>query len=471
MNTTYPPVVSVLGHVDHGKTSLLDAIRKTNIASGEHGGITQKIGASSVEIQHDGKKRKITFIDTPGHAAFSHMRGRGARVADIGIFVVYVVDGVMPETKESIEILKQSDAPFVVALTKADTADKNPEKVKQQLAKEEVMVEGYGGDIPVLEVSSKTGLNVKELLDTVLLLYDIKYPLDPKKTQAPLEAVVIESRLDSKAGPKATVVIKNGTIRVKDEVVSGSMKGKVRALINDKGVQVKEASVGDAIEILGFEEVPGVGSVIRLTGENLQNDELKTLEKDMPEGTSLSVILCADTKGSLEAITYSFPEGVYVRMQKTGEVSEADVLLAKSTGSIVLCFNTKIRPDVLKFAMTEKVLLKNYTIIYELLTEVKDALEGKQLAGMEQIFGVAQIQATFPFEKSTVLGIKIIDGRIAKGDKIRIMRDEVPFGESHIVSVRQGKNPTSKVEAGQEAGILISPFLDIHIGDVILSHS
>ncbi len=399
------------------------------------------------------------------------MRGRGARVADIGILVVSIVDGVMPQTKESIELLKRSDTPYVVALTKADTKDKNPEKVKQQLAKEEVMVEGYGGDIPVLEVSSKSGLNIKELLDTVILLYDVKYPLDPKKTQAPLEAVVIESRLDSKAGPKATAVIKNGTIRVKDEVIAGQVKGKIRALINDKAAQVKEASVGDAIEILGFEEVPGVGSIINLSGETSQNEEVSAVEKAMPEGTTLSVILCADTKGSLEAITYSFPQGVYIRLQKTGEVSEADVLLAKSTGSIILCFNTKIRPDVLKFAMTEKVLLKNYTIIYELLTEVKEALEGKQLAGMEQIFGVAQIQATFPFEKSTVLGIKIMDGRIAKGDKIRIMRDEQPFGESHIVSVRQGKNPTSKVEAGQEAGILISPFLDIHIGDVILSHS
>src|SRR5258706_6954371 len=277
MNTTYPPVVSVLGHVDHGKTSLLDAIRKTNIASGEHGGITQKIGASSVEIQHDGKKRKITFIDTPGHAAFSHMRGRGARVADIGILVVSIVDGVMPQTKESIELLKRSDTPYVVALTKADTKDKNPEKVKQQLAKEEVMVEGYGGDIPVLEVSSKSGLNIKGLLDTVILLYDVKYPLDPKKTQTPLEAVVIESKLDSKAGPKATAVIKNGTIRVKDEVIAGQVKGKIRALINDKAAQVKEASVGDAIEILGFEEVPGVGSIINLSGETSQNEKVSAV--------------------------------------------------------------------------------------------------------------------------------------------------------------------------------------------------
>ncbi|MGH7245995.1 MAG: translation initiation factor IF-2 [Candidatus Levyibacteriota bacterium] len=471
----YPPVVSVLGHVDHGKTSLLDAIRKTSVANREHGGITQKIGASSVEIVHDGQKQRITFIDTPGHEAFSNMRGRGAQVADIGILVVSAVDGVMPQTKESIELLKNAGIPFIVALTKSDLLDKNIEKVKQQLAKEEILLEGYGGDVPVIEVSAKTNTNVKELLDLILLVQEMKQPEKVVSETNPLLAIVIESKLDPKTGSKATIVVKDGTMSVKDDVIAGTVSGRIRALMTDEGALVKSATVGDAIEVLGFEGVPPVGSVVKKSLTEQMNQEQvveKPKEKLIDEAVdTLSLILCADTQGALEAIMYALPEKIRLMAKKTGEISEADVLMAKSTGAIILCFNTKIRPDVAKFALTEKVLLKNYAIIYELLDELKEVMEGKALAGLEQIFGTAKIQASFPFEKTQVLGIKVMDGRVARGDKVRLMRGEETIGESTLVSLRQGKETTSKIEKGQEGGVLISPFLDFRVGDVIISHS
>lgn len=470
INNAIPPVVSVLGHVDHGKTTLLDAIRKSNVAGREHGGITQKIGASSIVITHDGKPRKITFVDTPGHETFANMRSRGAQVADIAILVVSAVDGVMPQTKESIQLIQAAGIPYVVAFTKADLPEKNIDKIKQQLAQANVLVEGYGGDVPTIEVSAKAGTNVQELLDLVLLLFEMKQTNAPKIEDTTLRAVVIESRLDPKVGARASVVVKNGTLQVKDEIVAESVTGKVRALITETGASVQEIGVGDAAEVLGFEKVPPVGSIVKRKGEAAVVVAKEEAASAVREG-SLPLILCADTQGSLEALVTSLPEGVQLMRQKTGEISEADVLYAKSVGAIILSFNVKIRTDVVNLARIEKVLVKNYTIIYELLDELGDVMEGKRLAEMEQIYGVAQIQATFPFEKSTVLGLQVMDGRVAKGDKIRIMRDETAIGESSIVSLRQGKNQTSKVEAPNECGILISPLLDFQVGDVILSHS
>ncbi|HYK08011.1 MAG TPA: translation initiation factor IF-2 [Candidatus Eisenbacteria bacterium] len=474
---TFAPVVSVLGHVDHGKTTLLDAIRKSSVAAREHGGITQKIGASSVEIATDSGKRKITLVDTPGHAAFSAMRGRGARVADVGILVVAANDGIMPQTKESIQILKNAGIPFIVAFTKADLPDINTEKVKQQLLKEEVMIDSLGGDVPSLEVSAKTGKNIKELLDLVALVFDMHYT-DEKMTgkvgeDQPLEAVVIESKLDPKSGAKATVVVKNGTLTVKDMVVVGSAKGKVRALISDTGAQLPKATIGEGVEILGFETVPPVGGIVRKQGEEAGDLVAAPVvaKKLTDEETVLSLILVADTQGSLEALLHSLPEGIRVILSKTGDVSEADIIMAKQVGAFVLTFNIKLKPDVIKFAIQEKVLLKNYGIIYELLDELRDAKDGKVLSGMEQVYGGAQILASFPFEKSLVLGIRVVEGRIAKGDKIRLTRDDIVIGESSIVSLRKGKEIASKAEKNEEAGIIISPQLDFLVGDVIISHS
>lgn len=478
----FPPVVAVLGHVDHGKTTLLDAIRKSSIADREKGGITQKIGASAIEINHEGTKRWITFIDTPGHEAFTQMRGRGAQVADIALLIVAATEGVKPQTRESIQVIQESKTPYIVVLTKADLPTKNSEKVKQELLKENIQLEGYGGETPVIEVSAKSNMNIKELLDLVLLMFDMHKPQDYKEkisNDAPLSAVVIESKLDNRAGAKATVIIKNGQLKVREEVQVEGQIFKIRTLFNTLGKPVQSAGVGEAVEILGFTEVPRVGSLIT----DKEHAEALTPEKEAPllkkdlfykreeAHKGISVILVADTQGSLEAITSAFPEGIKIIQKKTGEVSEADVLLAKSTGSILLSFNTKIRPELQTLAFAEKVLLRNYDIIYELLDEVEDALEGKLQSQMEQVYGTAKILAKFPFEKTFAFGISVLEGRIARGDHLRIMRGDDVIGETTLTSLRIGKNTTSKVEKGNEAGIVPTNPLDIQVGDMIISHS
>lgn len=465
---TLKPVVTVLGHVDHGKTSLLDTIRKTNIVSKEHGGITQKIGASQVEVEHEGKIRKITFIDTPGHEAFMQMRGRGAKVADIGLLVVSSVDGVMPQTRESIKILKDSNIPYIVVLTKSDVPEKNVEKVKGQLLKEEVLIEGKGGDVPVIEVSAKTGQNIKELLDLILLVSD----MHPIQTVSQFKGVVIESKLDSKAGPKATLVVKGGKVSLRDELVSDKVSGRVRTLINDKGEQLKEAEVGDAVEILGFEDVPVVGSIVRKKGEKADEATSETGSvKAFREGSEnlLRVVIVADSYGSLEAITAKVEEKINVVSQKTGEVTPADVDFAKSVGAIILGFNAKIAPNVEKLAREEKIIFRNYNLIYEMIDEIEDFLEGKRLSLEPKILGRAKILALFPFDKKKIMGISVLEGRIAKGDKVQVVREESLIGEGTIVSVRQGKEQTSKVEKGGEAGILLSNEFDFRVGDMVIS--
>lgn len=474
---TFPPVVAVLGHVDHGKTSLLDAIRKTNIVAREHGGITQKIGASQIETLHDGQQRKITFIDTPGHEAFSKMRSRGAQAADIGLLVVAATDGVMPQTKEAIQLLKEAKIPFIAVITKADLPEKNVEKVKQQLLREEVLLEGLGGDVPYIEVSAKAGKNIKELLDLILLVFSMREGKS-ETNDAPLQAIVIESKLDQKSGVKVTVVVKNGSISLRDDLLSEGVNARVRALVNDKGEQLQQIGVGDAAEVLGFTKVPPVGALVSKKGQEGAIQASQDVVVDAPAAAYaphlaenvISIILSADTLGSLEAIVQALPADIKIITQKSGEISEADVLLGKSTGAFVIGFNIKIRPEVMHLARQEKVLMKNYTIIYELLDELNDALEGKQLAMEEKIYGEAQILASFPYEKTVVAGIRVLEGRIAKGDKARIVRGETVVGESVITSLRQGKNTLSKLEKGLEGGIVLSPALDFTIGDMVVCH-
>lgn len=466
----YPPVVSVLGHVDHGKTTLLDAIRKTDVAVREHGGITQRIGASRVETMYEGHKRAITFVDTPGHEAFAKMRSRGAQVADIGLLIISAMDGIMPQTRESIKLLQEAKIPFIVVLTKIDLPEANPQKIKQQLVKEAVMAEGLGGDVPVIEVSAKTGKNIKELLDLIFLVSAMQ-GVSKVSSEDPLCAIVIESKLDQKAGPKATIVVKKGTIQIKDQLQCEGITVSVRTIINDKGQHIQSAAVGEAVEILGFEKVPPVGEIIETVNSTKEvvNSTKETVETvHHVDQTKLSVILYADTQGSLEAITLALPKEVSVIAAKTGDVMSADVLLAKSTGAIVIGFNIKITPDILQLARTEKILVKNYSIIYQLLQELQDAAEGKMLAAQEEILGETQVLASFPFEKTKVLGVKVLDGRIARGDKVRLIRGEETVGESTVTSVRRGKEQISKIEKGSEGGIILTPFLDFTIGDMIL---
>lgn len=482
----FPPVVAVLGHVDHGKTTLLDAIRKTSVADREKGGITQKIGASEIEIVHDGQKRKITFIDTPGHEAFTKMRGRGATAADIALLIISLADSVKPQTQESIKILQESKTPFIVVLTKSDLEGVFPEKSKKDLAKEGIMLEGYGGDVPVIEVSAKTGSKIQELLDLILLMFDMHKSPDYDKeisSSKPFQAIVIEAKLDSRTGPKATIIVKNGSIKARDVLKNDGQVFKVRTIMNDLGKPVDGATVGDAVELLGFEKVPTVGSLV--THESVPTEgaaEKDTASAQAPRSKEavyireeahkgLSVILVADTQGSLEAIVNALPEGIKLVAQKTGEVSDADIILAKSTNAIILSFNTKIKPEIATLARSEKVLLRNYEIIYELLDEIHDAQEGKLQSQLEQVFGKAKILQKFPYEKTFAFGISVTEGRIAKGDRVRILRGEEVLGETTIASLRIGKDPTSKVESGKEAGTVLANPLDTRVGDVILSHS
>ena len=478
----YPPVVAVVGHVDHGKTTLLDTIRKTNVAVGEHGGITQKIGASEIEVLHDGQKRKITFIDTPGHEAFHRMRGRGIQAADIGLLVVSVIDGVKPQTIESIKLLKDSQLPFIVVLTKSDDPNKLPDKVKKQLSDNQVMLEGYGGETPVIEVSAKENTNIKELLDLILLVYEVKkhanfYPFTSKGN---FMGIVIESNKDQRSGPKATLVVKNGVLKVREEIYAEEAKGKVRNLISASGKSLKEASVGEAVEVLGFETVPAVGSVVSHSKDMIEKLAYRQEEKleqkvvspfEDEDDHMLSVVLCADSRGSIEAVENSVSDRVKFISKKTGDIDASDILFAKSTGSIVLGFNVKLKPEIANLARTEKVLIKTYSIIYEMIDELEEFVQGKLDALKEEIMGVAKILASFPFDKTKVCGIKVQEGRVAKGDKVRVLRNEEVLGESRIQSVRKGKDQTSKIDQGEEGGVILSPFLDFTIGDMLISHS
>ena len=500
-SASVPPVVVVVGHVDHGKTTLLDTIRKSNIAQGEYGGITQRIGASKIEFINEGEKRAITFIDTPGHEAFSNMRGRGVMAADIGLLVVSSVDGVMPQTKESINFLKEADTPFIVVLTKSDLPQKNPEKVKRELLKAGVILEGYGGNVPVIKVSAKTNTNIKELLSLILLVFEMKNEGLDNLGKGEFKGVVIESKRDQRIGPVSTVVIKNGTLSVRDEISADEIHGRVKSLTDTLGKRVDRATIGEAVEVLGFEKVPRVGSVVlkkgfgaevahknfrvhsagmipsdqKAGGANTNSENFVSSSRQIgspaeEENPLLSIIICADTLGSLEAIVNALPSQINIVFQKTGDISPADLLLAKSVGAIVLGFNIKIKPEIMKLAKTEKVLAKNYSLIYELIDEISDVLEGRELSLVEEILGRAKIIAQFPFEKTKVIGVAILEGRMAKGDKIRLVRKDEVIGESTILSLRQGKNSISKVEKGNEAGIIISPFLDFTIGDMVISH-
>lgn len=474
----FPPVVAVLGHVDHGKTTLLDAIRKSSVANREFGGITQAIGASSVEIVFDGQKRRITFIDTPGHEAFSNMRSRGAQAADIGLLIVSSVDGVMPQTRESIQLLKEAEIPFIVVLTMSDLPGKNLEKVKQQIIRENIILEGYGGDVPVIDVSAKTDHNIRELLDLILLVSDMKGVNELADAEGQFKAIVIESKRDLRIGPKSTIIIKNGTIHIREELQCEGKVFRVRTVINDLGKPMQTATIGDGVELLGPEEVLPVGGIV--TDKNIQftakdqpadfNSTEEFVYHKPKDSEGLTVIITADTQGSLEAILATLPKGITIVSSKTGEITENDVLRAKATNAIVLSFNTKIRSEVEKLAFVEKVLVKSYKIIYEMLDEIADVLEGKRQMNVEHILGKAKILARFPFEKTHAFGISLLEGRIARNDRVRIMRGENVIGETTIQSLRVGKNSESKVTKG-EAGLVLAHDLDITIGDMILSVS
>lgn len=467
-----PPVVTVLGHVDSGKTTLLDTIRKTNIAQRESGGITQKIGAYQIETVYNKTKRKITFIDTPGHEAFLKMRGRGVLAADIALLVVASDDGVMPQTEESIKHIKDANIPFIVVLTKADAPASDAAKVKNQLLKKGVSLEGLGGDVPVISVSAKTGSGIAELLDLILLVFELH--AITKDETSPFQGIVIESRLDHASGPRITLIVKNGKVRVGEAIFFDFGKAKVRALISYDQKNLKEAFPGDPVEILGFSSVIPVGVLISTIEKTEPQNTLAQAPQQSIEEKILSIILKADTEGSLEAIVSAFPSTVHIMEKGTGKITDGDILLAKTTGAIVVGFNTQVTSSALRLAETEHVIIKTYAIIYELLSEITDVLEnlksGKDKA-FEEVVGKAEIIGSFPYDKKLVLGVKVTDGFMRKGAKIALVRKGEEIGRATIVSLRQEKEDKGRIEKNQKCGVLLSHSLDFVLGDMLISYS
>lgn len=480
------PVVTVLGHVDHGKTTLLDAIRKTNIAAREAGGITQRIGAYSVQVGQNTKLkelRTITFIDTPGHEAFAKMRSRGASVSDIAILVVAANDGVMPQTKESIQHIKSAKIPYIVAATKIDLAEANLEKMKQQLTKADVKLEEYGGDVPLVPISAKTGKGIDKLLEMILLIAELAEIKADGNGQ--FKGVVIEAGLDKGKGPVITLIVKSGSLKKGDSIVtSEGNEAKVRVMFDEFGKEVTMAIPGKPVELLGLSKVPDVGTiiyrkdqeVIEIAPQKKLEIPPKTVALEIPPAEEIAVqklkiVLKTDNVGSLEAIGESIKskENVTIIASGTGSISESDVMLAKSSGAIIIGFGVKPPQQVVKLAQSEKVMMKLYTIIYEMLEEIDEVAEALQSGGLEEVLGEGRIIAIFEMKGEKIAGIKVISGRIAKGDKVKIVRENKEIGRTKIKSLRHGKEDITKAEQGSEAGASMAQKLDFLANDSIIA--
>ncbi len=466
-----PPIVAVLGHVDHGKTTLLDTIRKTNVAAREHGGITQKIGAYQAQ--------GITFIDTPGHEAFSKMRSRGASVADIVFLVVAADDSVKPQTKESIDQIKASGASMIVVINKIDMPGALPDKVKSDLAKHGVQVEGFGGDVPVALISAKSGKGVPELLELTGLVAQLR-GLD-NQPQAPLEAVVIETRVDKGKGMVATVIVKKGTLKFGTMLFEAAKQvARVRAMFDENGKGVPLAGPAKPVEVLGFTRLPSVGAVLRTEEMEekpvaIKKEEISSLPDwlrpvEEQEGQKLNIILKADTAGSLEAIIAALNAKIKVVHAAVGDISDADVLTAKAAKAFIVGFNVKCPTAVEKLAVTEKVVFRTYTVIYELLDELTDVVSGmKEVLASERELGRGEIIAEFPYEKTRIAGTRVTAGRLARGDSVKIMRQDAEIARGKIKSIRKGRQDATKVEEKAECGILFDKKLDFALGDAIIA--
>ena len=475
----FPPVVSVVGHVDHGKTTLLDTIRKSSIAAREKGGITQKIGASQIEVTHEGSKRLITFIDTPGHEAFASMRSNGVSASDIVLLIIAADDGIKPQTLESIQKIKESKLPYIVVITKMDAHGAQVDRVKQSLLKEEIMLEDFGGQVPSIQVSAKTNQNIDALLDLILLVYDVS-PIE-KDAKADFMGVIIDSKLDKRRGVTASIIVKQGMVEVGARAhTAGRLVGKFRALFDTALKPIKTAKPGDAIEVLGFEDVLPTGTIL-FTKETemlpvvvsqavavapMQDLAVFFGEKSID---TVRIVLKTETSGELEAIRENLPEKAEIAYGGQGEISSSDILMAKDLGAIVVGFNVPITRDAEMLARTEKVFHRLYTIIYELLDEIKEAIEGLGESKVEAI-GEATILAKFEGERAPILGIKVTEGRIAVNDSITIYKGDTVIGTAKIVTLHKGKQEAQTATKNVECGIQILPLVDFSVGDVIISH-
>lgn len=464
---TRPPIVAVLGHVDHGKTTLLDAIRKTNVAGGEHGGITQQIGAYQIEVDTKEGKRKITFIDTPGHEAFSKMRSRGAAVTDLVVLVVDAVKGVQPQTEESLNHIKEAGVPFIVAATKMDLPGANVERVKKHLAKIEILTEGYGGEVVVVPVSATAKTGINELLEVILLVSEMEGLKGGKDD--PFKGIIIESKLDNKRGSLATILIKQGVMRRGDDVYLGEEKERIRAMFDEYGKEVTEAYPAKPVEVLGFKKVPPVGAIITKEKTSVRPVEIKRSTELDPDQKQLIIILKTDTLGSLEAILGKLEKNIFVIEASVGQIGESEVLRAQTSKAFIIGFNVKVAKAARKLAEEEKVMVKTYTIIYELLEEIHDAAELLQEGIQEEILGQGKIIAIFSTSSGKIAGIQIISGRLIKGDKVKLTRNDKEIALGKIIGLKQGKEDIEKAEQGNQCGAKLSSNLDFLTGDMLLS--
>jgi len=481
-----PPVVTIMGHVDHGKTKLLDAIRRTNVVDTEAGGITQHIGAYQVEVNGE----KLTFLDTPGHEAFTAMRARGAQVTDITILVVAADDGVMPQTLEAIDHARAAGVPIVVAINKIDKADANPDLVKQQLADAGLVIEEWGGDVVCVAISAKEKKGINELLENLLVVAEMEeLKADPSR---PAVGVVVEAEMDKSKGPLATVLIQTGTLKVGDTVVVGGTWGRVRAMFNDLGKRVRKAEPSTPAEILGLDSVPQVGDILNVVaGEQQARALIQKHQQEKHTGAvsldniydqisagqvkELNVVLKVDVQGSLEPITASLErlaiEQVQVRIihSGSGNITESDVMLAIASKGLIIGFGAGVEAGARRMADAEHVDIRLYDVIYNLVDDVDKALKGLLEPNyVDVIEARAEIRAVFSSKKKKkIAGLMVTEGKISRGASVRVRRGDKLLHESTIDSLRRFKDDVTEVAAGYECGVGIKDFGEFEVGDTL----
>jgi translation initiation factor IF-2 len=485
------PIVTVMGHVDHGKTSLLDAIRSTTVAAGERGGITQHIGASEV-TRGD---RRVVFLDTPGHEAFTAMRARGAKVTDIAVVVVAADDGVMPQTLEAISHAKAAKVPIIIAMNKIDKPDANPDRVKTELTEAGVVIEEYGGDTPLVPVSAKTRVGLDDLVDMVLLVSDLQeLKANPKR---PAIGTIVEARMDKSRGPIGTVLVQTGTLNVGDVIVVGETFGRVRALEDEHGKRMKKAGPATPAVILGLSEVPQAGDILRVVaderaaraavearraeiaakgGEGSGRATLEDLYRQIQAGQAkeLRIVLKADVSGSLGAITHALGQlptdevKLNILYEGAGEISDNDILLASASNAIVVGFNTTISDTARRAAESEKVDVRLYDIIYQLTDDIEKALSGMlEPEQVEVVEGRAEVRKIIKVGRSVIAGSYVTDGRIVRSGSMRIWRGGKVIATDRIDSLRRFKDDVREVQTGFECGISLADTSDIEEGDIL----
>ncbi len=489
---TRPPVVTIMGHVDHGKTTLLDAIRSSNLVDKESGGITQHIGA--YRVVHN--KRSITFVDTPGHEAFTQLRARGARVTDIVVLVVAADEGVMPQTREAINHAKAAKVPLLVVINKTDKPEANPDKIKRELQKEGLLVEDWGGDIIAVQLSAKEKKNIKELLEMIALMADVlELKANPK---SPAQGVVLEARMDSKKGPLATVIIQHGTLIPGNAFIAGTSYGRVRALSDEHGRLLKSAGPSTPVEILGFSEVPQAGDFFQVTsnpeeakgivdfrlsraakegGKKVSTATLDDLFKKIEQGVTkdLALILKADVQGSVEVLRNLLPAlgtdqiKIKIVAASTGLINESDLLLASTTGAIILGYNVKTAPRIEEQAQKEGIEIRLYKIIYQLTDDIKKAVSGMLEPVIKETYlGRALVRKVFRIPKvGTIAGCYVQEGKITRNAEIKVVRGKEIVHRGKLSSLKHIKENVNEIKSGYECGIGLANYKDIQEGDLI----